>query len=390
MKTKTTANTAAPVVDVGQERADDASWVASFESEVKAVAQAFNDIPRPAKPVPLAPPAPALPERSRLQMPLVVAGVCGSVIVAGWVAWQTWTATPAAATAPVVTVAPSGTADFKSLPDGASITIDGTLRGVTPLRVSLAPGTHSVEITSGATSRTLPITVEAGSVVSQYVELATATVTTGGRLEIGSDVPGAQVALDGVSKGVTPLVLNDVIPGQHRVTVSAGDNTVSRTVMVTRGATVALVISTAPVAATGAGAGGWLTIQAPVDMDILEDGRVLGTTRMERLMLPVGSHRIELANAALEFTTARTVQVAAGKTASVVIPLPSGKLAVNAVPWADVFMDGASLGTTPIGELTVPIGTHELVFRHPQFGERRQTVTVKAQTPTRIGVDLRK
>ena len=125
-------------------------------------------------------------------------------------------------------------------------------------------------------------------------------------------------------------------------------------------------------------------------MEILEDGRVLGSTRMERLMLPVGSHRIELANAALEFTTARTVQVAAGKTANVAISLPSGKLAVNAVPWADVFMDGASLGTTPLGELAVPIGTHELVFRHPQLGERRQTVTVKAQTPTRIGVDLRK
>ena len=189
-------------------------------------------------------------------------------------------------------------------------------------------------------------------------------------------------------KGVTPLVLNDVPAGQHRVTVSAGDNTVSRTVMVTRGATVALVISTAPVTANGAG--GWLTIQAPVDMEILEDGRVLGSTRMERLMLPVGSHRIELANAALEFTTARTVQVAAGKTANVAISLPSGRLAVNAVPWADVFMDGASLGTTPLGELAVPIGTHELVFRHPQLGERRQTVTVKAQTPTRIGVDLRK
>jgi hypothetical protein len=383
MKTPTTANTAIPVVDIQPERADDNSWVASFESEVKTVAQAYDDTARPAKPV-----APAPPKRSRLQIPLVVVGVCGSVIVAGWVVWQTWTATPAASAAPLATVAPSGTADFKSLPDGASITIDGTLRGVTPLRVSLAPGTHNVEITSGQTSRTLPITVEAGSVVSQYVELAVATVATGGRLEIGSDVPGAQVALDGASKGVTPLVLNDVIPGQHRVTVSAGDNTVSRTVMVTRGATVALVISTAPVTANSAG--GWLTIQAPVDMEILEDGRVLGSTRMERLMLPVGSHRIELANAALEFTTVRTIQVAAGKTANLAIALPSGRLAVNAVPWADVSMDGASLGTTPLGELAVPIGTHELVFRHPQFGERRQTVTVKAQTPTRIGVDLRK
>lgn len=368
MKTRTTASTETPVWDIEHERADGDSWVASFEPEVT-------------------PGAPARPKRSRSQIPLVVLAVCGS-LVAGWFVWQTWTATPAAPAAPVATVAPSGTADFKSVPDGASITIDGTVRGVTPLRVSLAPGTYNVQITSGSTSRTLPITVEAGSVVSQYVELAGATVTTGGRLEIGSDQPGAHVALDGVSKGVTPLVLNDVIAGQHRVTVSAGENTVSRTVTVTRGATATLMISTAPVTVNGSG--GWLTIQAPVEMEILEDGRVLGSTRMERLMLPVGSHRIELANAALEFTTARTVQVAAGKTANVAISLPSGKLAVNAVPWADVFMDGASLGTTPLGELAVPIGTHELVFRHPQLGERRQTVTVKAQTPTRVGIDLRK
>ena len=129
--------------------------------------------------------APARPKRSRLQIPLAMVGVCASVIAGGWFIWQTWTATPAASAAPLTTVAPSGTADFKSLPDGASITIDGTPRGVTPLRVSLAPGTYNVQITSGSTSRTLPITVEAGTVVSQYVELATAPVTMGGRL--GSD-----------------------------------------------------------------------------------------------------------------------------------------------------------------------------------------------------------
>lgn len=369
MKTQTTTSTATPVWDIEHERADADSWVASFESEVKTT-------------------TPARPHQEPWRQISAVAIGVGGTLVAAWFVWQTWTATPAAS-APLNAVAALGTADFKSVPEGASIAIDGTPRGVTPLRLSLAPGNYSVQITSGSTSRTLPITVEAHNVVSQYVEFAAAP-SAGGRLEIGSEPPGAQVALDGVSKGVTPLSIADVAPGQHRVTVSNGENTVSRTVNVTRGATATLVISTAPVAAAGAGAGGWLAIQAPVDMEILEDGRVLGSTRTERLMLPVGSHRIELANPALEFSTTRTVEVAAGRTANVAIALPSGRLAVNAVPWADVSLDGASIGTTPLGELSVPIGTHELVFRHPQLGERRQTVTVKAQTPTRIGVDLRK
>ena len=170
--------------------------------------------------------------------------------------------------------------------------------------------------------------------------------------------------------------------------MSAGDNIVNRTVNVTRGATSTVVISTAP--PTAGAAGGWLTIQSPVHMEITEEGRVLGDTRMERLMLPVGAHRLEFVNSGLEFTAARTVQIAAGRTANVSLVLPSGKLSVNAVPWAEVSLDGASLGTTPLGDVSVPIGAHELVFRHPQLGERRQTVTVKAQTPTRIGIDLRK
>jgi hypothetical protein len=318
-------------------------------------------------------------------LPVVVLGMCVAV-AAAWFAWQAWGAAPAQAER--LSPLAEGTAVFNSVPVGASIAIDGTPRGVTPLRVSLAAGAHKVEITSGAVSRTLPITVEPGGVISQYVELAAAPVSSGGRLEIGSDPPGAQVTLDGVPKGTTPVVVADLPPGQHRVTVSAGDNTINRTVNVTRGTTSTLVVSTAPTAAGASG--GWLTVHTPIEMEILQDGRILGNTRMERVMLPVGSHRIEFANANLEVSLARTVQIAAGKTMSLAIPLPSGRLSVNAVPWAEVSIDGVAVGTTPLGELTVPIGAHELVFRHPQLGERRQTVTVKAQTPTRTGIDLRK
>jgi eukaryotic-like serine/threonine-protein kinase len=374
MKQQTIAHIATPSIRPELEPVEEGNWLTSFKSELEPVI------------VPAEAPASAKPRRRSLRVPFAVVGLCAA-IAGSWFAWQTWTATRVSSAPPSV-VAPTGTANFNSVPEGASITIDGTVRGVTPLRVSLDAGAHTVQITSGSVTRTIPLTIEAGGVVSQYVELAAAPATAGGRLEIGSDPSGAQVALDGVSRGVTPLVIADVAPGQHRVTVTAGDNSVNRTVTVTRGTTTALVVSTAPAAAGGSG--GWLTVQAPVEMDIMEDGRVLGNTRTDRLMLPVGSHRIEFSNPGLEFTAARTVQIAAGRTANVAIALPQGRLSINAVPWADVSLDGAVLGTTPLGEIAVPVGTHELVFRHPQFGERRQVVTVKAQTPARIGIDLRK
>jgi serine/threonine-protein kinase len=64
-------------------------------------------------------------------------------------------------------------------------------------------------------------------------------------------------------------------------------------------------------------------------------------------------------------------------------------LAVNALPWAEVWIDGEHVGETPLGNLTRTIGTHEVVFRHPELGEKKQTITVTLREPARIGVDLR-
>jgi serine/threonine-protein kinase len=66
-----------------------------------------------------------------------------------------------------------------------------------------------------------------------------------------------------------------------------------------------------------------------------------------------------------------------------------GLLSINATPWADVLLDGQAIGTTPLANLSVPIGTHEIICRHPQLGERRQTVTVKAGSPLRVGISFK-
>jgi hypothetical protein len=82
--------------------------------------------------------------------------------------------------------------------------------------------------------------------------------------------------------------------------------------------------------------------------------------------------------------------VTGGKVAPVRVQLPKGTLSVNALPWAEVFVDGDRVGETPIGNLTLTIGPHEIVFKHPQYAEQRHAVTVTAKTPARVSVDLRK
>jgi hypothetical protein len=68
---------------------------------------------------------------------------------------------------------------------------------------------------------------------------------------------------------------------------------------------------------------------------------------------------------------------------------PTGGLSINAVPWAQAFIDGSPVGETPIANMQVPIGLHEITFRHPQLGERRTSVTVTARETAKVGIDLR-
>jgi hypothetical protein len=136
-------------------------------------------------------------------------------------------------------------------------------------------------------------------------------------------------------------------------------------------------------------AGGWITVAAPAEVQILENARLLGSSQVERIMLPAGRHDLDIVNATLGVRARRSVQVTAGRVTPVSLEWPTGALAVNAVPWAEVFIEGKPVGETPIGNLRVPVGAHEVVFRHPDLGERRSAVTVTVGETARLAVDMR-
>jgi hypothetical protein len=126
-----------------------------------------------------------------------------------------------------------------------------------------------------------------------------------------------------------------------------------------------------------------------VDVQIFESGRFLGSSRIDRIMLPAGRHDLEIVNESLGFQDRRSVRVTAGQVSAVNLAWPTGSLSINAVPWAEAFVDGRSVGETPIGNIQVPIGTHQITFRHPQLGERSTSVTVTTREAAKVGIDLR-
>ena len=284
----------------------------------------------------------------------------------------------------------SGSVAVTSDPSGSPVTVDGVLRGTTPFSVALKPGLHEIGVGTGAQSKSQSVNVTTGGDARIFFELprtesAAAPIAVGG-LQVATEPPGAKVLIDGEARGVAPLTVSDLKAGDHEVVVQGTGEPIKRTVTVQEGAVASLVIS---MNSASAFASGWLAISG-VPVQIMENGTLLGSTETPRILLPAGSHELELTNAALGYRTTRTVQVVAGQTLSITLKPPQGTLSINALPWAEVWVDGKPVGETPIANLSLTIGNHELLFRNPNFGEQRKTVTVSALAPLRVGVDLRK
>jgi hypothetical protein len=134
---------------------------------------------------------------------------------------------------------------------------------------------------------------------------------------------------------------------------------------------------------------GHLAVSAPVAMRVFEHGRLIGTTEADTMMMPAGAHDLEFVNDAVGYRVRRAVSIPAGQTVKLSLEAPLGSLNVNAVPWAEVWIDNERIGETPIGNLRTHIGTRQVVFRHPELGERRTTVLVTLTSPARVSMDLR-
>jgi hypothetical protein len=208
---------------------------------------------------------------------------------------------------------------------------------------------------------------------------AAAPAATTGRVEIATEPAGARVLFDGKPAGVSPAVVPDVSPGRHIVTVLAEAGTVRRTIKVDAGATAKVEISIFS---------GFAAISAPIIVDVSEGGRNLGTSE-NHIMLTPGRHELQLTNKDLHYAATETVDVEPGEVKEVKLD-PKGAANINAQPWAEVWVDGTKVGDTPLANLELPLGSREIVFRNPQYGERKVIATITAGAPATISVDLSK
>lgn len=278
-----------------------------------------------------------MPESPRGAVSLIPALIVVAIAVGGtqWRRVAEWSSTPAAAEPALVSLL--------TQPAGAEVIINGESRGVTPLTLQVPPGSHSLTLRNGAAERSMTLNAAAGADMVREIELT---------------APAAEPVA--AAMAVKPRV--EATNG-----AAADDET--------------------PVAANAAG---WLTVQAPFEVELLENGEVIGTSGVSRIMLPSGRRELQVVNRALDFNERRGIDIAPGATAAIVISAPQVPVNINARPWAEVVVDGTSIGETPIAGAMLPIGTRQLVFRHPELGERRQDVVITTKPGQRVSIDFTK
>jgi hypothetical protein len=320
-------------------------------------------------------PAPGTRMRAVLFCALVVFAIAEGVYIAG----RTIASQPAAATA-------RATVSLASDPAAAAVTVDGKPSGHTPVSLELAAGPHRVEMSKGGRHRTVTVDAKAGQTMALVLDLGSGASSTG-QLRVSTTPSGARVAVDGRARGTTPLLVADLAPGDHEVLVEGRGRSVRQAVTVEAGVTAALLL---PLAGADAPSPGWLAITSTEEVQVFNGGELLGTSRTPRIMLPAGRHELELVNEDLGIRASHEVVVPVGRTATLELTLPTARIDVNATPWAEVWVDGARIGETPLAGVPVPVGRRVVTFKHPQLGERRVECLVSLKRPTRLGVDLRK
>jgi hypothetical protein len=138
----------------------------------------------------------------------------------------------------------SGSLLVRSNPSGANVTVDGLDRGVTPLtlrdlelgtravivaRRGYIPETRTVAITSERPSRSLDVRLTAQAAAATQkstppapkpVPPTSKPVAATGTMVVESRPAGASVTVNGTARGVTPLTIDAIAPGDYRIVMS--------------------------------------------------------------------------------------------------------------------------------------------------------------------------
>ena len=226
-----------------------------------------------------------------------------------------------------------------------------------------------------------------------YATRAEVPPAVAGPIVFDSLAPGDAVIVNGRQVGVTPLTLTlppDLrsVSVQARAPLSSVEVAAVQTPPVPDRATNNAAVATAAALAGARERRGGLRLVSPVEVQVLQGERVLGSSADGPIVTTAGRHELDFINTAVGYRSRQVVDIRAGQIVRMNVAMPDGRVSINAVPWAQVWINGNLAGDTPLANLPLPVGEHQVTFRHPQLGEQTQRVIVKTGALTRVSATL--
>jgi PEGA domain-containing protein len=230
------------------------------------------------------------------------------------------------------------------------------------------------------------IAVAEGVVISRLMAARAPIALPGVPVTVESTQAGDAIIVDGREVGVTPLAMT-LTSGMRSIRVRTPSTLATgEPAPVQPAAIVDHPVDGAVAAAlaqTRSQRGG-IRLSTPIELHVLEGERVLGSSADGPIVTTAGRHELDFINAAVGYRSRQVVDIKAGQIVKMTVAPPNGRVSINAVPWAQVTIDGNTAGETPLANLPLAIGEHQITFRHPQLGEQTQKVIVKADGLTRV------
>ena len=134
---------------------------------------------------------------------------------------------------------------------------------------------------------------------------------------------------------------------------------------------------------------GWLRVFSPFEVLITDGKQAIRLDDRNQIMLTAGPHALRLENRALGYQDVYKVDIRPGETTSLSVVPQRSALSVTSSEPADVWLDGVSIGPTPLVGLPTDLGTREVLLKSESGAERRLTVTMTVK-PVQVSVDFSK
>lgn len=198
-------------------------------------------------------------------------------------------------------------------------------------------------------------------------------------LTVESDPSGAELLIDGVGQGKTPLALPRVALGEHVLALRApGLPDTLRTFEALGPSTQRLSVTLFP--------GAPVTIEAPAGAALSVDG-ILRAQGPATLWLPGGRHLVQ-ATLRGRRPFARAIEVVEDRPLALPVELEEARatLAVDSVPpGAEVMLDDNRVGATPLSATRVTPGAYELTLTKPGFHPLKVPVSISDGQELNLG-----